>query len=43
MVIVPLDIKGAFDCVNPNILLDDLLNLNIPFNIRMFKFNILAN
>ena len=38
MVIVPLDLKGAFDCVNPNILLNGLLDLNIPFNVRMFVY-----
>ena len=43
IVIVPLDIKGAFDNVNPNILLQDLANLNIPFKIRMFIFNLLTN
>ena len=43
IVIVPLDIKGAFDNVNPHILLEDLAKLNIPFNIRMFIFNLLSN
>ena len=43
IVVVPLDIKGAFDNVNPNILLQVLVNLNIPFKIRMFIFNLLTN
>ena len=42
-VVVPLDIKGAFDNVNPNILLEDLSILNFPFKIRMFIFNLLTN
>lgn len=43
IVSIPSHIKGAFDSVNPNILLNDLLELNWPYNVRMFVFNLLHN
>ena len=42
VVVLFLDIKGAFDSVNPNILIRDLLDINIPFKIRKFIFNLLS-
>ena len=38
-----IDIRSAFDMVNPNILQQTLLDLKIPINIRMFIFNIMTN
>ena len=38
-----IDIKSAFDMVNPNILQYILIDLQIPPNIRMFIFNIMRD
>jgi len=37
-----LDIKGAFDNVVPNILIQDLKNISIPAQIRMFILNLIC-
>jgi len=37
-----LDIKGAFDNVVPNILIQDLINIGIPARIRMFILNLIC-
>jgi len=37
-----LDIKGAFDNVVPNILIQDLRNIGIPVRIRKFILNLIC-
>ena len=38
-----IDIKAAFDMVNPNLLQDMLKDLEIPINIRKFIFNLMVD
>jgi len=38
-----LDIKGAFDNVIPNILIQDLKNIGIPARVRMFILNLISS
>jgi len=38
-----LDIKGDFDNVIPNILIEDLANIGIPARIRMFIHNLMSS
>jgi len=38
-----LDIKGAFDNVIPNILIQDLENIGISARIRMFVYNLISS
>jgi len=38
-----LDIKGAFDNVVPNILIQDLENIGIPARVRMFILNLISS
>jgi len=37
-----LDIKGAFDNVIPNTLIQDLENIGIPARVRMFILNLIS-
>jgi len=37
-----LDIKGAFDNVVPNIVIQDLKNIGIPARIRIFILNLIS-
>jgi len=37
-----LDIKGAFDNVIPNILIQELENIGVPVRIRMFVYNLIS-
>jgi len=38
-----LDIKGAFDNVVSNIIIQDLENIGIPARVRMFIFNLISS
>jgi len=38
-----LDIKGAFDNVIPNILIQELANIGVPARIRMFIYNLISD